>query len=105
LSEEGEAAMVKAVRTDTRLKAQRAKRRARPEVANEEERILRAATLYLIRKHGMFLVATRARKICIRDISVWVVSVTLRYDRGDEGYMCEHDFSWWNRRSDWRQGG
>jgi hypothetical protein len=79
--------MVEAVRTDTRRKAKRATRRAGPEVPNEEEQVLRAATLYLIQKHGMFLVATGARPIQIRGIPVWVVSVTLRYDPADEGYV------------------
>jgi hypothetical protein len=79
--------MVKAVRTDPRTKAKRTTRRAKPEVANEEEQILRAATLYLMQKHGMFQVATGARKLSIRGIPVWVISVTLRYDKGDEGYV------------------
>jgi hypothetical protein len=79
--------MVRALRTDTGLRAKRTKRRTGGKVAKEQERIIREATLYLIQKHGMFLVATRVRKISIREISAWVVSVTLRYDKGDEGYI------------------
>ncbi len=79
--------MVKALRANTRRKGKRATRRAGPDAVNEEEQILRAATRYLIQKHGMFLVATGARKLRIRGIPVWVVSVTLRYDQGDEGYV------------------
>jgi hypothetical protein len=58
-----------------------------PEVSDAEEQILLAATRYLIHKHGMFLVATGARALWIRDLPVWVITVTLRYDQGHEGYI------------------
>jgi hypothetical protein len=37
--------------------------------------------------HGMFLVATGARKLSIRGMPVWVIAVTLRFDKGYEGYI------------------
>ncbi|MFO0927798.1 MAG: hypothetical protein U0736_12290 [Gemmataceae bacterium] len=54
-------------------------------VDTAEEQILRQATLYLIQKHGMFLVATRARPLRIRGMAVWVITVTLRLTAGQEG--------------------
>ncbi len=53
----------------------------------EVERILRAATLHLITHHGMFLVATAARQTLVRDLPVWIITVTLRFDVGQEGYI------------------
>jgi hypothetical protein len=61
----------------------------RPEPNNEEEHILRAATLHLIQKHGMFLVATGARAARIKGFRVWIITVALRYATGNEGYIGE----------------
>lgn len=67
-------------------------RRRKPQVHNgelvldEEERILREATIHLITKHGMFLVATGARAVRIQGIRIWIITVTLRYGKGDEAY-------------------
>ena len=47
----------------TRSKAEKPKRRRQvPKLINKEERILRAATIYLIRKVGGLLVATGVRE-------------------------------------------
>jgi hypothetical protein len=84
----GEAAMARALRTRTRTKAQRTtQRRAKPDVTDEEEQILRAATLHLMMKHGSLLLATGARKIRIKALEVWIITVTLRYPTGHEGYV------------------
>jgi hypothetical protein len=80
--------MVRAGRTRTRTKAQRTtQRRAKPEVTDEEEQILRAATLHLMMKHGSLLLATGARKIRIKRLEVWIITVTLRYPTGHGGYV------------------
>jgi hypothetical protein len=76
--------MARAVRTRTRMKAQR---RAKPEVTDEEELILRTATLHLMMKHGSLLLATGARKALIKALEVWIITVTLRYPTGHEGYV------------------
>ena len=72
----------KRARTSTLTRARR-----RPGVLNAEERILREATRFLIRKRGMFLVATGARTMRIKGNRVWIVTVTLRYGLGDEGHI------------------
>ena len=80
--------MARALRTRTRTKAQRTtQRRAKPEVTDEEEQILRAATLNLMMKHGSLLLATGARKTHIKALEVWIITVTLRYPTGHEGYV------------------
>jgi hypothetical protein len=61
--------------------------RRQPDVLVEEERILREATRFLIRKHGMFLIATGVRTIQIKRNRVWIITVRLRYGLGDEGYV------------------
>lgn len=61
-------------------------RQSKPE-ANEEEQILQAATLHLIMKHGSLLVATGARETRIKGLRVWIITVTLRYPTGHEGYV------------------
>jgi hypothetical protein len=35
----------------------------------------------------MFLVATAARQTLVRDFPVWIITVTLRYTTGHEGYV------------------
>ena len=75
-------------RSDAEFRGGDRERRPRqPEVNEEEERILRAATLHLITKHGMFLVATGARQMSIRGMPVWIITVTLRFDKGVEDYI------------------
>src|SRR4051812_22302131 len=83
-----ESAMVKRVNKRTRGKASAVPRRRRkPEALDEEERILREATKYLVFEHGMFLVATGIREARIKGFRVWIITVTLRYAAGDEGYI------------------
>jgi hypothetical protein len=83
---ESESAMVK--KGSKRAKASTVtKSRREPEDLDEEERILREATGYLITKHGMFLVATGLREVRIKGFRVWIITVTLRYGFGDEGYI------------------
>jgi hypothetical protein len=70
----------------TRAKAS-AERRRKPELPDEEERILREATKHLVFEHGMFLVATGIREARVKGSRVWVLTVTLRYTTGHEGYI------------------
>ena len=63
------------------------KRRPKPKIDEAEERILRAAYKYLLFNHGMFLVPTALREIQIKGIPVWIITVTLRYTTGHEGYV------------------
>jgi hypothetical protein len=80
--------LVKKLKKQTRAGAAgTVRRRQKPEIKDEEEQVLRAATRFLVQKHGMFLVATGARKLSIRGLPAWVITVTLRYDRGHEGYL------------------
>lgn len=65
------------------------KRRKRPALNDREEEILRAATIHLVFKHGMFLVATGARELKIKGLPVWIITVTLRFDTGHEGYVAD----------------
>jgi hypothetical protein len=50
----------------------------------QDEEILRAATIHLIMKHGSLLVATGVRAEGTRR---WIITVTLRYPTGHEGYI------------------
>jgi hypothetical protein len=82
--------MVSKGREETRTgvaKATRRERRETPELNQEEEEILRAATLHLITNHGMFLVATGVREARVRSLPVWIIPVTLRYTTGHQGYV------------------
>ena len=63
------------------------RRRKKPELNAEEEALFRAATLHLITHHGMFLVATDVREARVKGFRVWIFTVILRYDKGDEGYV------------------
>jgi hypothetical protein len=65
------------------------KRRPKPRNVTAEERILRDATKHLILKHGGLLVATAAREQHIKGLGVWIITVTLRYPTGHEGYIGE----------------
>jgi hypothetical protein len=64
-----------------------AARRRKPEINDAEEQILRAATLHLMVRHGSLLVATGARKTLIKGFEFWIITVTLRYPTGHEGYV------------------
>lgn len=80
--------MVKKLKRRVRMTAAGTRTRQRKtEINDAEEQILRAATRFLIQKHGMFLVTTGARQVSIRGMLVWIISVTLRYDKNDEGYV------------------
>ena len=75
--------------------AEKAPRKSRKEVQRlsvpgnneQEERILRAATLELITKHGGHFVATGLRETRIKGHRGWVITVTLRYATGFGGYV------------------
>ncbi len=47
----------------------------------------RAAIKYLLFNHGGLLVPTAHREIRIKGIPVWILTVTLRYPTGHEGYV------------------
>ncbi len=85
--------MANKVSTAIRSRASTAKKRRRKrevlkeEVLDEEERILREATKHLVFKHGMFLVATGLCEARIKGLRVWIITVTLRYTTGHEGYI------------------
>lgn len=84
--------MVKKLSKTVRSRASTVTKRRRKatekkEVLDEEERILREATKHLVFQHGMFLVATGAREVSIKGIPVWIITVTLRYTTGHEGYI------------------
>ena len=53
----------------------------------QEEEILRRATLELITKHGGHFVATGLRETRIKGIRAWIITVTLRYTTGFGGYV------------------
>lgn len=61
--------------------------RDEPEVNEEEERILRAATIHLVLQHGGLLVATGLREQLGQGTRAWVINVTLRHPTGHEGYI------------------
>jgi hypothetical protein len=80
--------MARKVSKPTRAKASaETKRRRKPELPDEEERVLREATKHLVFEHGMFLVATGIREARVKGFRVWIVTVTLRYTTGHEGYI------------------
>jgi hypothetical protein len=62
------------------------RRQTEPQISDEEEQILRQATIHLIHKHGGLFVATRIREESSSP-RTWVISVTLRYPTGHEGYV------------------
>jgi hypothetical protein len=85
--------MAKKIRNSTRSRVSSTAKRRKSSVINkqgivvEEERILREATKHLVFKHGMFLVATGLREARIKTLRVWIITVTLRYTTGHEGYI------------------
>jgi hypothetical protein len=77
-------------RTTARTRAKAAaltRQKKEPGINEEEEKILRAATLHLITHHGMFLVATGVRVAQVKETKVWIIAVTLRYTTGHQGYV------------------
>ena len=85
---EGDSPVVKKLTKEVRAGATRTTtRRKPPRIVPEQERIFRAATLYLIQNHGMFLVATGVREARVRGCPVWIITVTLRFTTGHEGYI------------------
>src|SRR5947209_20163584 len=85
---ESESAMVKKTSKPKRAKATpKTERRRKPEILDEEERLLREAFTYLLFNHGMFLVPTAIREMQIKGFPVWIITVTLRYTTGHEGYI------------------
>jgi hypothetical protein len=80
--------VVKKATERTRAKAAAGARgKQEHERMDQEEEILRAATLHLITKHGMFLVATGLREASVKGIRIWIITVALRYTTGHEGYI------------------
>ena len=80
--------MVRRAAEPTRTRAvEGARRSRRTEVHEEEERILREATKHLIRHHGGLFVATALRKEQDEGVPRWIITVTLRYPTGHEGYV------------------
>jgi hypothetical protein len=62
-------------------------RQRKPDVRDQQEEILREATVYLVRKHGDLLLATNLRENRVHGSRQWIVTVTLRYPTGHEGYV------------------
>jgi len=80
--------MVRKLKKATRAKAAGATGpRKKPEILDEEEQILQAATIHLIRKVGGLFVATGLRQEENSGGRRWIVTVTLRYPTGHEGYV------------------
>jgi hypothetical protein len=71
------------------MAAEATRRTHQPQINEEEERMLREATLYLIRNHGGLFVATALRKEQTEGSTRWVITVTLRYPSGHEGYVAD----------------
>jgi hypothetical protein len=64
------------------------KRRKNAEAIDaQQEQIYRAAIKYLLLRHGGLLVPTAHREIRVRGYPVWILTVTLRYPTGHEGYV------------------
>jgi hypothetical protein len=80
--------MAKKVGESGRARATAVRQRPRKaEFPDEEELILREATKHLVFKHGMFLVATGVREARVKGFRIWIITVTLRYTTGHEGYI------------------
>jgi hypothetical protein len=81
--------VVKKASKSTRSKlAGAAKPRPKVEAIDEkEERMYREAVKHLLLHHGGLLVPTAHREIRVRGLPVWVLTVTLRYPSGHEGYV------------------
>jgi hypothetical protein len=77
--------MAKKARKQTRVAT--AGRSAVLPILDEEEKILQKATIHLIMHHGGLLVATDLREQNEGGQRTWVITVTLRYPTGHEGYV------------------
>lgn len=76
------------LRQQTTAKVRKVVRRKRePESPSEQDEILRAATIHLVRKHGGLLVATDLKAEHMNGSRRWIITVTLRYPTGHEGYI------------------
>jgi hypothetical protein len=73
--------------------AEAARRSRRAKINEEEERILREATKHLIRHHGGLFVATALRKQQDEGDPRWIITVTLRYPTGHEGYVGDLSYN------------
>jgi hypothetical protein len=63
------------------------RRKSKPKTKKEDESILQAATIHLIRKVGGLFVATEVREERKEVGPRWIITVTLRYPTGHEGYV------------------
>jgi hypothetical protein len=81
--------MVKKVTKATRSKlaATTKRRKKRGAIDEQEERIYREAIKYLLFNHGGLLVPTAMHETQIKGFPVWILTVTLRYPTGHEGYV------------------
>jgi hypothetical protein len=61
--------------------------RKKSKSADEEESILRAATIHLIRHVGGLFVATALRPDRDQESRRWIITVNLRYPNGYEGFV------------------
>jgi hypothetical protein len=88
---EGGLAVVKKASERPPAKAKAARRRApkRPEINEDEEKILLAALKYLLFNQGSLLVPTDVREGPSTHPGTWVITVTLRYPTGHEGEVGE----------------
>jgi hypothetical protein len=85
---EGEVPVVKKAKKEIRPTTYRTSRKRNgPAVIDDEELILRAATIHLIRKVGGLFVATALRDEQAEGCGRWIITVTLRYPTGHEGYV------------------
>jgi hypothetical protein len=80
--------MVKHMPEKTGAKVRKATpRKQQLQALSEADRILQKALIYLVRKHGMFLVATDLKEENVDGSRRWVITVTLRYPTGHEGFV------------------
>jgi hypothetical protein len=81
--------IVKHLTKGTRTKLATAKRRREKpaSIDEQEERIFRETIKYLLFNHGHLLVPTDMREISVKGFPVWILTITLRYPTGFEGYV------------------
>ena len=79
--------MVKHVRAKTGVKARKGNRPKQTPGGSKHDDILRAATIHLVRKHGGLLVATDLKEEYAKGSRRWIITVTLRFPTGHEGYV------------------
>jgi len=82
--------MVKQVTEKTQRRSRKAmQQKSLPEIDEQADKILRAATIYLIRNVGGLFVATGLREEHARSGQRWIITVTMRYPTGHEGFVGE----------------